>query len=171
MDEHRVQFASGEIRFRYDVTSLKIQRVEEFVKLLLKRSLTRPRMVKTTEYADMHAIDRGSVLRFCRSTLGAFYGAASLGRMRASWRLPEDIPLHIVMAGSLAVMEQGVPAKDLIMAALLSGHSSRGQTTAELCKRLKINKSAAYMAIRELKKEGRVVQAGRGKVRVVNEQA
>lgn len=166
IDDHQIQLSTGEIRYRMDVLMLRIARVEEFVKILIQRSIRPPVMLKPQEYADRFSIDRANVVRFCRSALGAFFGVALLSDVRSSYRIPEDIDVPTVMMAKLSRQQNGVPARDLIMAALMSGHSTRGLSIVELCKRLKINREAANKAVRQLIVDDLVVRAGRGKIRL-----
>jgi hypothetical protein len=169
VDDHHVQLASGEVVLRFDVVMLKIQRVEEFVKLLLNRSLRPPRPLTTTEYAARNNIDQQTAQRFCRSALGPLYGAFCFGTMRASWRIPEDVPLPIVLMSRLSRRQQGVATRDLVIAALHSGHGNRGITIADLALRLETRVGTVRQAVYELKKENIVTAAGRGKVKLVRE--
>lgn len=170
VDDHRVTTATGEVLYRFNVTLVRVQRVEEFVKMHLQRTLRTPKLLRVRQYAQANSLDEGSVRKFCRSALGAFYGAATVTEDKATWRLPEDIPANIVLLGQLAQVDRSVPAADLIMVALTSGQGGRGSTISELAKRLDLNMSTARSAVYRLKKAGLIVEAGRGKVKLANKE-
>lgn len=169
LDDYRLVLASGEVRYRFTGVQLRVVRVEDFVKLLFARSLRRPRLLTTAEYAAMNEVDSGSVLRFCRSALGSFYGCAVLTARRVAWRIPEDVPKEVVLLGRLAKGEQHVPARDLIAAALHTYQGERGVSVRALAERLKLNYAAARKAVYELKRHGLVVDAGRGRIKLATD--
>lgn len=170
-DDHHIQLSSGRIVRKDSIMALSIQSVDEFVKMMLLRAGGVATYLTVSDYAQTNDVDRGTVLKFCKSCLGAFYGAASVGISRKAWRLPDDIPPTFVILARIARVKAGVPARDLIVAALHTTRKHQGTTIRNLSKRLKINLGTVREAVRGLKHDGVVVPAGRGKIKLTGGQA
>ena len=166
LDKQRILLSNGEERYRFNELCFRVQRLEEYVKFLMERCANQPRWLRIREYADMNNLDGLTVSKFCDSQLGAFYGVANLSSERVSRRIPSDVPKDFVLLARLAVIKQGVPARDLIMAALISGKRSAGLTVRDLSKRINIKYDTVRRAVYVLKKDGLVVADGRGRIKL-----